>query len=177
MTTPEQDPFVRYAVTSFYHFTDRRNLSLIRKLGGLYSLARLREMAVVIPAPGGNDWSHDADTARGLHRYVHLSFKANHPMEFVARREGRIADSVFLAIHPDVIRTEGVMFAPDVSNKSGVEVCAIQEAKDKIDFEVLYTRTVWRDPVIQTRLQQAEKCEILVPDHIPLDLIRNLPDG
>jgi hypothetical protein len=46
-----------------------------------------------------------------------------------------------------------------------------------IDFEVLYTRTEWRNPDIQKRLQQAEKCEILVPRKIPLEMIRNLPNG
>jgi hypothetical protein len=42
---------------------------------------------------------------------------------------------------------------------------------------VLYTRTNWNDPVIKLRLQQAEKCEILVPKYIPINLIRNLPNG
>jgi hypothetical protein len=46
-----------------------------------------------------------------------------------------------------------------------------------IDFEVLYARTTWTDPEIQQRLRAAEKYEILVPRAIPLDLIRNLPDG
>jgi hypothetical protein len=50
-----RDPFRQYAVTVFYHFTDRRNLPLIGKLGGLYSLANLREMNIEIPAPGGNN--------------------------------------------------------------------------------------------------------------------------
>ena len=54
---------------------------------------------------------------------------------------------------------------------------AIEEAKGMIDFEVLYSRTNWSDVQIQQRLQQAEKSEILVPDRIPLDLIRNLPNG
>jgi hypothetical protein len=51
----KRDPFLRYAITSFYHFTDRRNLPKIREHGGLYSLAMLREMEVEVPAPGGND--------------------------------------------------------------------------------------------------------------------------
>ena len=53
----------------------------------------------------------------------------------------------------------------------------MEEAKQLIDFEVLFTRTNWRDAAIQLRLQQAEKSEILVPDHIPLAFIRNLPNG
>ena len=32
------DPFIRYHVSHFYHFCDRRNLPLIRELRGLLSL-------------------------------------------------------------------------------------------------------------------------------------------
>jgi hypothetical protein len=70
-----------------------------------------------------------------------------------------------------------VKFTPSVSNKAGVRTYTMEEAKKMIDFEVLYTRTNWRDPEIQKRLRRAEKCEILVPRRIPLELIRNLPHG
>jgi hypothetical protein len=132
-------------------------------------------MGVEIPAPGGNVWSHDADTMKGLDRYVHLCFRPNHPMEYVARQDGRISDSVYLQIHPDVLHIAGVMFTADVSNKSGVRAIAIAEALEVIDFEVLYTRTDWTDSDVQQRLRQAEKYELLVPDHVPMRYIRNLP--
>lgn len=160
-----------------YHFTDRRNLDLIRKLGGLYPLAELRRKGIEIPAPGGNEWSWDANGIKGFDEYVHLCFRATHPMEFVARAEGRIRDSIFLSVHPEVLQWEGVLFTPDVANKKGVRAYPIQEAAEMIDYEVLYTRTDWRKPEIQQRLQQAEKCEVLVPRVIPLELVRNLPHG
>jgi hypothetical protein len=72
-------------IPQLYHFTDRRNLDFIRKHGGLHPYADLVKMKVNIPAPGGNQWSWDADTAKGLERYVHLCFRTNHPMEHVAR--------------------------------------------------------------------------------------------
>jgi hypothetical protein len=160
-----------------FHFTDRRNLPMIRELGGLYPYAELKRRRVEIPAPGGNEWSHDADGIHALDEYVHLCFRSSHPMEFVARAEGRIQDSIFLQVHPDVLQWEGVRFTPDVSNKSGVRQYSIEEAREMIDYEVLYTRTDWKDPAIRARLTQAEKCEILVPRFIPLELIRNLPHG
>ena len=126
--------FRRYAVTNFYHFTDRRNLTLIRELGGLFSLARLMERGIEIPAPGGNDWSHNADKNKGLDMYVHLCFKNNHPMEYIAHQDGRIEDSIFLRIHPEVLEFEGVMFTPDVLNKSGVRIHPIEDADEMIDF-------------------------------------------
>ncbi|MGE0123627.1 MAG: DarT ssDNA thymidine ADP-ribosyltransferase family protein [Vicinamibacterales bacterium] len=169
------DPLNR--ITVLYHFTDRRNLAMIRELGGLFAMAALREKGISVPAPGGNQWSQDADGMRGMDQYVHLCFRSTHPMEFRAREEGRIQDSIFLQVHPEVLQWEGVRFTPDVSNKSGVNVHTIDEARALIDFQVLYTRTDWRDPAIQQRLAQAEKCEVLVPTFIPLDLIRNFPNG
>ncbi len=178
-------PIGRYAMTKeqldrinvLFHFTDRRNLVSIREHGGLLALAEMKRRGIQIPAPGGNQWSHDVDGMRGLDEYVHLCFRWTHPMEYVARADGRITDSVFLNVHPEVLRWEGVLFTPDVSNKSGVQAHPIEEAANMIDFEVLYSWTDWRDPAIRERLSQAEKSEILVPRFIPLDLIRNFPNG
>jgi hypothetical protein len=170
-----KEPWKRIPV--LYHFTDRRNLELIRQLGGLYPLAELRRKGMRVPAPGGNEWSWDANGTKGLDEYVHLCFRPTHPMEFVARREGRIVDSIFLNVHPEVLQWDGVLFTADVSNKRGVQAYPIHEAAEMIDYEVLYTRTDWKDANIRQRLLQAEKCEVLVPRLIPLEMIRNLPHG
>lgn len=169
------DPLAQ--IPELYHFTDRRNLAMIRELGGLFSMAALKAKGIAVPAPGGNQWSQDADGMKGMDQYVHLCFRSTHPMEFRAREEGRIQDSIFLQVHPDVLHWEGVRFTPDVSNKSGVSMYTMADARTLIDFQVLYTRTDWKDPAIRHRLSQAEKCEILVPNRIPLELIRNLPHG
>jgi ssDNA thymidine ADP-ribosyltransferase, DarT len=109
--------------------------------------------------------------------YVHLCFRKNHPMEHVAREEGHIKDTIFLQIDSSVLQFEGVRFSNAVSNKAGVESVPVGEAEALIDFEVLYTKTNWKDPDIKARLMQAEKYEVLVPQFIPLSLIRNMPDG
>ena len=170
-----KDQFKRIPV--LYHFTDRRNLPLIRELGGLYPFAELRNRGIQVPAPGGNLWSQEANGFKGMDQYVHLCFRPSHPMEFIAREEGRIVDSIFLNVHPDVLQWEGVRFTPDVANKSGVQVYSIEEALDMIDFEVLYTRSDWKKPEIQQRLRAAEKCEVLVARFIPIEMIRNFPNG
>ncbi len=98
-------------------------------------------------------------------------------MEYVARQEKRIVDAVYLQIHPDILRVDGVMFSADVANKSGVEIISLGEALEVIDFQVLYTRTDWSDPEVKQRLRRAEKYELLVPNHVPMKYIRNLPNG
>jgi len=166
------------AIRNLFHFTDLRNLQSIKGNGGLFSYARLKEKGIDIPAPGGNDWSHEADAYKGMDRYVHLCFRPTHPMEHVARVDGRIASSVFLSIHTDVLQIEGVRFTGGVSNKADVETHSIEEAMGIIDFDMLYGGWKdWSDSGIQARLQRVERYEILVPDHVPFDLILNFPNG
>jgi len=172
---PGTDPLT--LIQRLYHFTDTRNLALIRQRQGILPLAALRRAGVTVPAPGGNDWSHEADNRAGLDLYVHLCFRNQHPMEYRAKQEGRIVDSIFLEISAEILTVPGVLFTADVSNKSGITRHTLEQARTMIDYEVLYTRTEWSDPAIRARLQNATKCEILVPNGIPLAMIRNLPNG
>lgn len=170
--SPEE--FVRhYQIGALYHFTDTRNLPSIRQ-HGLLSWSQLHERGIVPSAPGGNQWSHDADRRHGLDRFVHLCLMNEHPMEFVAKQEERIADSVFLAISPTVLQKPGVLFSPEVANKSGVRLMDLEEAVTSLDFEVVYRRTDWKDPSIQERRRAARKIEVLVPDAVAPQLIRGL---
>ena len=161
-----------YGIQNFYHFTDERNLPLIRELRGLHSLQVLRSMGAVPPVPGGNDWSREADARFGGDRYVHLCLFDQHPMEWRARQEGRIGTSRFLQIDPNVILFDGVVFSPGVSNRADVPLLDFDVALEKMDFEVVYTRTNWADPEVQARRSVAKKYEVLVPGTIPLEMIR-----
>lgn len=115
-------------IPRLYHFTDRRNLESIRSQGGLHPLSDLVTRGVKVPAPGGNQWSRDADELKGMGHYVHLCFRSNHPMEYLARQDGRIGDSIFLEIHASVMQFPDVMFTPDVSNKAGVQAVPIAQS-------------------------------------------------
>ena len=169
------DPLTQ--ISHLYHFTDIRNIPLIRSSGGILPLTALNANGINIPAPGGNEWSHEADKRCGLDQYVHLCFRSQHPMEYQARQDGRIENTIFLQISNDVLKIPGVLFSPDVSNKSGVSCFTLEQARGLIDFEVLYTHTNWHDPAIRARLRAVEKCEILVPATIPLSMIKNMPNG
>lgn len=167
--TPEMF-IATYNPTSFFHFTDKRNLPSIAAYG-LQPWSVVREHC---QHPGGNDWSHQADEQRGLHTYVHLCLTADHPMEYRARERGDIGETVFLAIDTSVIAQRGVLFFPDVSNKKGVVGLPLEEAVKVMDFQAVYARLDWKDPSVRQRRQAARKYEVLLPSPIPPNLIRGL---
>lgn len=174
------DQFISREISSstqhktFYHFTDRRNLPLIRQ-HGILSMAKLKAAGIEIPAPGGNQWSFDADAASGMDKYVHLCLTTNHPMVFHAVNDGRIEQLIYLRIKPEIIKQSGVMVTRDVSNQKGIDPEPIQ-ALEKMDHEVIYKRTNWKIPEIHARLKAAERYEILIPDTVPLEFVIN-PNG
>jgi len=168
------DEFItRFSVKCLYHFTDLRNLPSIRQ-HGLLCLAESRQRAVSVAAPGGNQWSHDADARLGLDKYVHLCLFDQHPMEWTARRDGHVLQTAFLQIEPTVLGVDGVKFAPGVANKAGTGLLTLDEAIEQMDFEVVYTRLDWKDRAVQERRQAARKYEVLVPTHVPVAMIRGL---
>ncbi|MER9445865.1 DUF4433 domain-containing protein [Mesorhizobium sp. M0340] len=158
---------------SLFHFTDRRNLDSIRE-HGLLSLRELRRRNIEIGAPGGNDWSQKSAVKRELDQYVNLSMRDQHPMEYVATKEGRIEEVKHLKVKYEVLALPGVRFTADVSNKAGVELLTWEEAKSQLDWEVILKRTDWKDSAIQERLRQASKYEVLIPTNVPLAMIINL---
>ncbi len=156
---------------SLYHFTAHANLISIGK-HGLVSKAEASKRKISIPVYGGNEWSRDADSLKGLEDYVNLCFTQSHPMCHLASVEGRITNPIYLPIDPDVLKVNGVKITLGVANKAGVELLDVEKGLGQLDTEVLYTRTDWNDSEIQERLRRAEKCEILVPKSVPLDLIK-----
>jgi hypothetical protein len=167
----------QYNIKIVWHFTDQSNLSLIEKHGGVLSLKELERKHITIPNPGGNSWSHDADKSKGLDKYVHLTFFADHPMFYKAKMEGRIKNPVCLKVDSSVLLNDGVHFSSDVSNKAGVEILDSRKAAAALDFEVLFTYMNWSDPVINARRQAALKSEILIPEIVPFDTILEYING
>jgi hypothetical protein len=156
-------------VSWLYHFTDSRNLPSIRELDGLWSTAKLREMGIEFHA-GGNQHSLDADEMFGMDEYVHLCFTTEHPMAHLAKNDGRIDELQWLYIEDPaaVFEIDGVRYCEEVSNKSGAKLCSIKHARDAFDDVALYDYLDWKVEDNYARRVAAEKCEILVPDHLPL---------
>ena len=168
---------MRYKIDAVWHFTDRSNFALIEEHQGILSLAEARHRGVVIPVPGGNDWSHEADVLKGVDTYVHLAFLDNHPMLFRAKQESRIPDPIWIKIDASILLEQGTRFTNDVSNKSGVEILTPDAARDMIDFEVLFGRTDWKDPEIKARRVAALRSEVLIPTLVPISKILSIKNG
>ena len=167
----------KYGIKNIWHFTDKANLDSILKYGGLLSLKALDDRGIEIPAPGGNQRSHETDRSKGLDSFVHLAFIKNHPMLYTAQKDGRIKNPIWLSIDTSILMDLGVRFCSSVSNSSGAKLLDYREAEKEIDFEVLYTYMNWSDSEILARRNVAEKSEILVPNIVPLDKILSLNNG
>jgi hypothetical protein len=167
----------KYKFDGIWHFTDKSNIEPIVQNNGLHSLGELQRKGIAIPAPGGNQWSHDADALKGVQEYVHLAFLDDHPMLYAAKQDGRIKEPVWLKINSAILLGSGVKFTKEVSNKADVQLLTPEEAAQQIDFEVLFTYMDWKDPEIQARRRLALKSEILIPRHIPLNMILGKKNG
>lgn len=157
---------------TFFHFTDIRNLQSIGE-HGILAASQIRNKGIPV-ITGGNEWSLDADKMKGMDDYVHLCFFNQHPMEHIAKSEGRIDVSKFLKIDPNIILAPGSLISKGVSNKSNAEYGDASKYIEQIDLRIIYTRTDWNDRAIQERLRAAKKYEILIPRHVPIEFIRNI---
>lgn len=166
-----------YKISKLWHFTDTRNQVSILANGGLLSWAEAARRRLVVPAPGGNEWSHQADERVGVDEFVHLAFIKNHPMLHVAKREGRIENALWVEIDASVLDMGGVMYTSDVSNKAGVTLLNNEQAKARVDLPALYTYMDWNDEQVRNRRRCAEKSEILVPTMVPIEYIRGFHNG
>ncbi len=153
-----------------YHFTDAANFPSISQKG-LVSKARMRAEKWWPDTTGGNQLSHELDTERGIDPYVSLCFTQKHGMEYLAQEDGRLSNSRYLRIHPEVLKIEGALISFGVANANDAKILPVSEAIDQLDIEVIYSQTDWSDPAVQQRLQTAKKFEVLIPDNVPIDLL------
>lgn len=167
----------KYNIDAVWHFTDEENLESIQEHGGIFSLEEIEERGILVAICGGNEWSHDADQQKGVDQYVHLAFVKDHPMLYKLKKSGKLLKPVWLKIDPTVILGEGVRFTNAVANKKGVPILDADDAKELIDFDILFTRMDWRNPMINFRRQQALKSEVLIPKCVPIDMIVGYTNG
>ena len=149
----------------FYHVTDETSLSSI-KSHGILSTNERKSKGIYPKFRGGNDISRYADGKNKITGFVSLSFTRNHAV----RSWGTLPNPVCLRIYPEILLSDGVMFADGVANKNDTIRTPILEAikEGKIDYEVIYECT---DPDDVENYERAKKTEILVPKCVPPEMI------
>ena len=172
MTVQELVEYIKQSEQNkcFYHFTDEVNLPSIMK-HGILSTTERNSQNIEPCFRGGNAGSHRADKIKKIEKYVCLSFTIDHSLCFKVKQQGRLSKPIKLKISPEILLFGGVMFADGVANARNTKITPIADAIDLIDTEVIYEGTDWDDSEIKTRLNLAKKCEILVPNFVPVEMI------
>lgn len=162
-----------HKIVKLYHFTDRDNLESIIKNGGLFSWMDCERKGIKIAKPGGGSLSRQLDNGRNLGDYVRVSFTTQHPMMYVAMKDGRISNPVILEIDPEVIYWKGTCF----SNMNAATYKVRPNIGETIDdfkqihFQSVKARKHFDLPEEEQPYFQAE---ILVKNCIPLEYIKNI---
>ena len=160
----------RHSIRCFYHFTSRKNLESIKKMGGLYSWYYMVQHDIDIPVPGGSDLSRKLDKDKRLADYVRLSFCPSHPMAYRLEQEGE--DIVVLEIATDVAIFEDTKFS-NMNAADSLSSCAkgyagLKEVNIDATQQQYLTNT---DPLFKHM-----QAEVLVKTHIPAKYILNLDE-
>lgn len=168
-------------ITKLFHFTDSRNLPLIKEHGGILSSRLLREMGIAFTA-GGNEWSIKQDLRTGVDGYVHLCWDTGHPMVHHVEQRADKPKLVYLQIHTKILERDGVKFSRDVANSSSARpLVTIKEACEggMIDYDAINWNigSVAGKNAAYYRRVEAELSEILVPDIVEFELILDFPNG
>jgi hypothetical protein len=111
-----------------YHFTDKSNVPSIQRCG-LLSWKRLVAAGVAhVPASDGP--SRSLDLKKELEDYVRLAISDYHPMAYLAEKQGRVEELVWLTIDERVLR-----FGPLFSNKNATANDAIVNDEPSTAFD------------------------------------------
>ena len=162
-----------HRITKLYHFTDRDNLESIIKNGGLYSWMDCDRKGIKINKPGGSSASRQLDSSRNLEDYVRVSFTTQHPMMYVAMKDGRISNPVILEIDPEVIYWDDSLYA----NLNAARYTIKPNIGPTIsDFKQIHFQSVkaYKHFDLPEEEQPYFQAEILVKNFIPLGYIKNI---
>lgn len=158
-------------ITTLYHFTDRANIHCIKQQGGLFSWHYLRKVGIEVPYEGGGSLSKDLDRRYGFEDFVRVCFTKNHPMMYIALRDGRIPNPVILEINTEVCELQNTKFSNMNATKNGHNCGNDLADLQRIEFEIVKQEN-------QFDLSEQEKpyyqAEILVKTWIPIEYITNI---
>ena len=154
-----------------WHFTDAANIDSIKEHNGLWAWAELQKKGIKVLRPSGNDWSRYVDNVKGLDNYVHLAFNCKHPLAWIVQDNQTVPNLRWLRIDVTVIGIDDVRFARGVANKGGIELLDAEQAVKQFDETQLDALLARKHVGDKEAWKDAQKAEILVPRHVPLNYI------
>lgn len=158
-------------IDSLWHFTDIRNLSNIKKLGGLLSKEKLldEELLFISVIPGGDPISILLDIHLGNWDKISLSFTPHTPMSFRKKREKHL---VFIEISPEVATFDGVYFTDRNATRTRDGQMRDQGVKglNNVRFEYIKCPPRYDDEDWIKYVQ----AEVLVPNCIPIKYFKKI---
>lgn len=164
-------------ITAFYHFTDQSNLKSIKANGGLYSWFYCDMNNIVIPMPGGSMGSRQNDKINGKRDFVRLAFNKEHPMLFIAEKDGRISNSVWLNIDIEVAYFENTEFSDkNAAAYSSYKPIIGKEVSnlENVRFDILKKAQRVKHYNLNDDEKPYNQAEVLVKTWIPLEHITNI---
>jgi hypothetical protein len=154
-----------------YHFTDRSNIRIIKEQKGLYSWDSLERRGIQVPYPGGNDLSRRLDLGKNLHDYVRVCLHPNHPMKYIACKEGRIPNPTILEIDPEVLLWATTLYSNVNAAAGNANIGSTFTQFSQIDFD-LCNSGKWTCE----REKHYFQAEILIKKFLPIEFILNIND-
>lgn len=164
-------------IAGFYHFTDRSNLKSIKENGGLFSWYYCDLNRIEIPMPGGSLGSRQNDTTNGKKDFVRVAFNKEHPMLFIAQRDGRISRPVWLDIDIEVAYFEHTEFSDkNAAAFSSYTPIIGKEAQhlSNIRFDILKKAELVKHYNLLDNEKPYNQAEVLVKTWIPIEYIKNI---
>ena len=164
----------KYKIEKLYHFTDKSNINCIKENNGLYSWYYCKNNKLLINKPGGSDASRRIDEKYSLENYVRLSFSREHPMMYVAKKDGRIPNPVIIEIDTKVCFSESTLFSDMNAVKNNHNCGGGLIDFNKVRFDIVTKKNHFDiDDKLDKPFYQEE---ILIRTHLPINYFLNLKD-
>lgn len=158
-------------IKSLYHFTDKSNLQSIIDQGGIYSYEELTKKGIVVSKHASTDFSRRRDSQKGLGNYVRLTFSQNHPMMWVAKKNGTIPNPILLMIDTEVAVYSDTLYADKNALRNNFNYGGSLDDFKKIRMNVVKQFKHFDLSEEDTPYYQAE---IMVKSFIPVSCISNI---
>jgi hypothetical protein len=110
---------------------------------------------------------------------LRLCFVWNHPMQYVATRDGRIPTPIYIELDPAVLDIPGVRFADRNAVSKGVRIGdGLEWFQQNIDWELIvdgdggqyrFRNEINRKPPMYGDPKARWQAEALVPKHVPIE--------